>query len=137
VLLDRLQPFDGRGHVWRAAAAFAPALGACGIGMTRVIDWWHHTTDVLTGLALGFLVSWAAFCCVLQRLGGLGSGRVSVGGGGGGVGGSTASSGGLELGGGGGGGLSDEDAAAVQPLLLRGGLGGAAAPQGGAPLLPV
>jgi membrane-associated phospholipid phosphatase len=135
-LLDRLQPFDGQGHVWRVVAAFSPAMGACGVGVTRVIDWWHHPSDVVTGLALGFLVSYLVFCCVLQRLSGLGSGCAGV---------SVAALsgvGGLELGGGGpssrmGRGEEEEEAAAAaQPLLLRGGLGPPAAGPG-ASLLPV
>ncbi|KAI8468791.1 MAG: phosphatidic acid phosphatase type 2/haloperoxidase [Monoraphidium minutum] len=35
LLLDRLQPLDGGGHVGRLAAALLPALGACAVGVTR------------------------------------------------------------------------------------------------------
>lgn len=60
-LLCRLRPFEGSGQPWRLAAAAAPAAGAVLIGISRVVDYWHHWTDVVAGLSLGFAVAWACY----------------------------------------------------------------------------
>ena len=31
------------------------------MAITRVVDYWHHPSDVLTGLALGFLTSFFVY----------------------------------------------------------------------------
>ncbi len=60
-LLGQLQAFTGSGQVWKFFIAVLPGLGAVAVACTRVIDYWHHPSDVLTGLALGFLVSFFVY----------------------------------------------------------------------------
>jgi hypothetical protein len=103
-LADALQPFDGGGHICRLVATLLPVLGACGVGVTRVSDNWHHPSDVLAGLLLGFGLSWLSFVCVRRRVQ-RGAGYY-----------------------GGGGGAADEEAAlSAQPLLRAGAAGSSSA----------
>ncbi len=131
-LLTLLQPFDGAGHVWRLLTGSLPALAAVAVGVSRYVDSWHHPTDIVAGLALGFVVSWLAFACVRAR----GSGSGGVFGSGAFGGGLLGSAGAGALGGGFGGAqaLSEDDIMA-QPLLVRGG-GGAGGGAGSAAQLP-
>jgi hypothetical protein len=41
--------------------AAAPATGALAVGISRYTDYWHHWSDVLTGLLLGFAMAWLAY----------------------------------------------------------------------------
>lgn len=52
-LLGQLKTYSGGGFAWRVVLSFLPALVAIAIGITRVTDYWHHPSDVMTGLALG------------------------------------------------------------------------------------
>lgn len=56
-----LKAFDGSGHAWRLVAGGLPALGAVAVGVSRVTDYWHHWTDVVAGLVLGFTLAYVAF----------------------------------------------------------------------------
>lgn len=60
-LLGQLQAFTGNGQVWKFFVAVLPGLGAVAVAITRVVDYWHHPSDVLTGLALGFLTSFFVY----------------------------------------------------------------------------
>lgn len=60
-LWDVLTPMDGGGHAWRLVVALLPAAGALAVGITRYMDYWHHWTDVLAGLTLGFVIAWLTF----------------------------------------------------------------------------
>jgi membrane-associated phospholipid phosphatase len=52
---------DGGGHAWRMVVAAAPAVGALAVGVSRYTDYWHHWSDVLAGLLLGFGMAWLAY----------------------------------------------------------------------------
>ncbi len=49
----------GRG--WQLLIALLPSFGAVAVGVTRVMDYWHHPTDVLTGLLLGFSTAYGVY----------------------------------------------------------------------------
>lgn len=42
------------GRAWALLLALMPSAGAVAVAITRVIDYWHHPTDVGAGLLLGF-----------------------------------------------------------------------------------
>eukprot|EP00798_Chlamydomonas_sp_ICE-L_P030785 gene30786-35826_t len=56
-LLSQTKAFSGTCHPWRVFISLMPAVGAILIGVTRVMDYWHHPTDVIAGLTLGFSIS--------------------------------------------------------------------------------
>jgi len=60
-LLAQTRAFTGNGHAWRIVVSLLPALTAVLVGVTRVIDYWHHPTDVVVGLLIGFGIAWAMF----------------------------------------------------------------------------
>lgn len=60
-LLGQFKSFAGRGYSWSFAVALLPGFGAIVVGVTRVIDYWHFPSDVLTGLAIGFLTSFFVY----------------------------------------------------------------------------
>lgn len=49
----------GRG--WQLLIALLPSFGAVAVGVTRVMDYWHHPTDVLTGLLIGFGTAYGVY----------------------------------------------------------------------------
>lgn len=61
LLLAKLRVFSGAGHPSRMILALGPVVLAVYIGATRVVDYMHHPTDVLSGFALGLGLAWAAF----------------------------------------------------------------------------
>jgi diacylglycerol diphosphate phosphatase/phosphatidate phosphatase len=52
-LAGKLHLGDLRGHVSKLVLAFVPSILAVFVGYTRVCDYKHHPTDVLTGLLVG------------------------------------------------------------------------------------
>ena len=60
-LLGQLGAYSSGGFAWRAVLALMPTLIAVAIGITRVTDYWHHPSDVATGLVLGFGVSFVIY----------------------------------------------------------------------------
>ena len=52
-LIGQLKAYSGGGFAWRVVLSCLPALVAVAIGITRVTDYWHHPSDVMTGLGLG------------------------------------------------------------------------------------
>lgn len=57
----KLGAFDGSGHLYRAALALSPLLGATLVAVSRVNDYWHRWQDVAAGGALGLAVAWACY----------------------------------------------------------------------------
>ncbi|KAK9474783.1 phosphatidic acid phosphatase type 2/haloperoxidase [Dipodascopsis tothii] len=57
----RVRVLDNRGEVWKAALTLAPLLLAVVIACTRIMDKWHHGTDVLAGSLLGLATAWVAY----------------------------------------------------------------------------
>eukprot|EP00201_Polytomella_parva_P008743 CAMPEP_0175052716 /NCGR_PEP_ID=MMETSP0052_2-20121109/8513_1 /TAXON_ID=51329 ORGANISM="Polytomella parva, Strain SAG 63-3" /NCGR_SAMPLE_ID=MMETSP0052_2 /ASSEMBLY_ACC=CAM_ASM_000194 /LENGTH=611 /DNA_ID=CAMNT_0016317149 /DNA_START=192 /DNA_END=2027 /DNA_ORIENTATION=- len=41
--------------------SLSPALGAVAVGITRIVDYWHHPSDVLAGLLIGFLIAYLSY----------------------------------------------------------------------------
>lgn len=56
-LFGKLLVFRGQGHVWRLVAALFPLLVALPVCISRITDYWHHWTDVVTGAGLGLTIS--------------------------------------------------------------------------------
>ncbi|PNH09835.1 Lipid phosphate phosphatase 1 [Tetrabaena socialis] len=72
-LLGQLRAFSmppgGRaGRLWRFLVALLPGFGAIVVAVTRVLDYWHYPSDVLTGLAIGFLTSFFVYRLVYPPL---------------------------------------------------------------------
>jgi diacylglycerol diphosphate phosphatase/phosphatidate phosphatase len=57
VLFAKLRVFDGSGHTWKLLAALSPLFVSIAVGITRYSDYWHHWSDIVTGLLLGLTVS--------------------------------------------------------------------------------
>ncbi|KAJ2160394.1 hypothetical protein GGF46_002284 [Coemansia sp. RSA 552] len=49
----KLHLFDRRGHTYKSFVVFLPLVVAATVGATRVADYWHHSTDVFVGAAIG------------------------------------------------------------------------------------
>jgi len=60
----------GSGRLASLVVCSIPATAACGVGLTRYLDNWHHSSDVLVGLALGFSVALVVHQQVAAGLGG-------------------------------------------------------------------
>ncbi|EFJ45722.1 hypothetical protein VOLCADRAFT_82105 [Volvox carteri f. nagariensis] len=70
-LLGQLRPFSRGtclGRLWRLLVALLPSFGAVAVGVTRVLDYWHFTSDVLTGLAIGFITAYAVYRSIYPGL---------------------------------------------------------------------
>ncbi|GAX79829.1 hypothetical protein CEUSTIGMA_g7269.t1 [Chlamydomonas eustigma] len=67
-LLGQTRAFAGDGHSWHLVVSLVPALLAVAVGVTRITDCWHHTSDVLTGLALGFGISFELYRQIFPSL---------------------------------------------------------------------
>lgn len=50
-----------RGHVSKLVLVFVPSILAIFVGYTRVCDYKHHPTDVLTGLLVGFVFAYIVY----------------------------------------------------------------------------
>ncbi|MEW5302647.1 MAG: hypothetical protein WDW36_005410 [Sanguina aurantia] len=62
LLLGQARPFAGGVFSgWRLVLPLLPAVGAVAVGITRVTDCWHHPTDVLAGLGIGFSVAYTFY----------------------------------------------------------------------------
>jgi len=132
----KLQVFspERAGHPSRLVVASLPLCLAVFVAVSRVSDFYHHATDVLSGFALGTFLAYAHFrqcfrCFTSSRAGESHAAAIllSVGEGGGGGGGEPGSSGGGDGGGGSsssGGGNSANAAAAAAAALSGGGNGG-------------
>ncbi|GFR53060.1 hypothetical protein Agub_g15735 [Astrephomene gubernaculifera] len=62
--LGQLRPFSHSacaGRLWRFLLPLLPSFGAVAVAVTRVLDYWHFTSDVLTGLAIGFLTAFFVY----------------------------------------------------------------------------
>ncbi|KAF5759937.1 putative phosphatidate phosphatase [Helianthus annuus] len=59
-LCGKLRTFDNKGHAQKLCVVVLPYLFAALVGVSRVDDYWHHWTDVFTGMIIGTTVS--AFC---------------------------------------------------------------------------
>ncbi|GLC75910.1 hypothetical protein PLESTF_001705100 [Pleodorina starrii] len=63
-LLGQLRPFSAaacEGRLWRLTVALLPSFGAVAVAVTRVLDYWHFTSDALTGLAIGFITAFVVY----------------------------------------------------------------------------
>ncbi|KAG2424749.1 hypothetical protein HYH02_015131 [Chlamydomonas schloesseri] len=57
-----------KGRQWRFLVAILPSLGAVAVGVTRVLDYWHFPSDVLTGLGIGFLTAFFVYRLIYPPL---------------------------------------------------------------------
>ncbi|GIL49031.1 hypothetical protein Vafri_5518 [Volvox africanus] len=70
-LLGQLKPFSQaacEGRLWRLLIALLPSFGAVAVALTRVLDYWHFTSDALTGLAIGFVTAFAVYQSIFPPL---------------------------------------------------------------------
>jgi len=56
-LMGKMQVFSGIAHLWKLIISWLPIFLAVAVGVTRINDYWHHWTDVVTGLTLGFIIA--------------------------------------------------------------------------------
>lgn len=54
-LIGLINPWDGRGHLWKIVCIMAPILAALLISVTRMTDGRHHGFDVFVGICIGAL----------------------------------------------------------------------------------
>ncbi|MFS7996602.1 putative phosphatidate phosphatase [Helianthus anomalus] len=52
-LCGKLRTFDNKGHAQKLCVVVLPYLFAALVGVSRVDDYWHHWTDVFTGMIIG------------------------------------------------------------------------------------
>ncbi|PNW83303.1 hypothetical protein CHLRE_05g230900v5 [Chlamydomonas reinhardtii] len=57
-----------KGRQWRFLVAILPSFGAVAVAVTRVLDYWHFPSDVLTGLAIGFLTAFFVYRLIYPPL---------------------------------------------------------------------
>lgn len=56
------------GHPWRLFAALIPALAAIVIGISNIVTYWRHPTDVIAGWLLGFSLGWLGYRLLYPNL---------------------------------------------------------------------
>ncbi len=62
--IDPLRIFDGRGHFAKVFIGWIPLFLAGLCGLSRIVDYRHHWSDVLAGSILGTVVSIIGYICV-------------------------------------------------------------------------
>ncbi|KAH7924403.1 PAP2-domain-containing protein [Leucogyrophana mollusca] len=60
-LAGKLHLFDTRGHASKAWLSLTPLAGASLVAISRTMDYRHHWEDVVTGSALGLVLSYFAY----------------------------------------------------------------------------
>lgn len=65
-LLGKLRTFE-RGEVWRLVVSFLPLGGGLAVGVTRILDYRHHWTDVAAGSILGMATAFAVYSMYYPR----------------------------------------------------------------------
>lgn len=73
-MLDRLRAFEPGAPTWRLLSSLVPSLCALIVGVSRITDYWHHWSDVLAGLTLGFGIATLVWVQQRPRLGCAGAG---------------------------------------------------------------
>ena len=54
-VIGKLHAFDGKGHAWRWIVSLLPIGVSVAVGVTRILDYRHFCTDVLSGWCLGIV----------------------------------------------------------------------------------
>lgn len=60
-LMGKLQVYSGTTSLWKSIVCWFPIFIAVAVGVTRVNDYWHHWSDVVAGLLLGFAIAYSIY----------------------------------------------------------------------------
>lgn len=65
-LLAKLRAFS-KGEVWRLFISFLPVFGGVAVGVSRILDYRHHWTDVAAGSFIGVATAFLVYSIYYPR----------------------------------------------------------------------